>query len=536
MNKYEFSLLWPQKNKGKFNTLPHRTIDDLNIDSIISYITGNRNRASTFKTFLTCLPQDIEIIRHRQASFEDIMENKSLRETLYELLPYLSSLLYFNGRIKKEESGVFETIFRINELNKLIICADSLYDMFKKLDKPVTSQGFLNLRKWVEGFRKREDYYNLKQVLPEVTASFRKIKSISLGINLNSSLLPSAITIEKINEFSFTGKNENLFNSLFRDDMHRGLTSLSNRGEAENAFDTISPQMRNISKLINKTIKPVANRIKEFRKTNSTAMINLKNELDFLLEASKVFIELKSRGIQVSKPLIYPSSEKVIKLRESRNLNLALSRDSEVVPSDVNLNHNDSFSLISGPNSGGKTVYLQSIGLNQILAQTGLFVLGSDCQISIVDNIYTHYQIEEAQEEDQGRFGVEIKRLKEILPKITSNSLLLFNETFSSTNISEAAYIAEDILRYICEVGSRGAYTTHMHTLIDRISKINSKISGKAKLFSMTSELNTDRVVTYKIVRGFGNGYKYAMELAERMDICFDKLMKNNIIKCGQKR
>lgn len=534
MNKLEFSLLWQTDNKVKFNTLPERTINDLNIDSMVNKLTRNRKKSTIFKSFLTQLPQDIEIIRHRQNSFEDIMENKLLRDTLNQLSPYLSSLLYFNGRVKKEDSPLFEMIFRINELDKLLCCVDTLDSMFKDLKRPVQSNGFLKLKEWVTKFKTKDDYLNLKEKLPGIINSLRQIKSLSLGINLNSSLMPIAVTIEKINTYSFEDRANNLLNTLFKESCKSGLTKLNN-SETDESFEHLSIHMKNISKLIDKSTGKVIHGIKEFRNTNSNALINLKNELDFLLEASRLFLDLNQKGVEVTKPVVCPFEHKIMKIEKSRNLDLVLTLGDGVIPSDVDLNSSDSFGLISGPNSGGKTVFLQSLGINQVLAQTGLYVLGSKCQISMVDNIYTHYQIEELPGDDHGRFGVEIKRLKEILPQISSDSLILFNETFTSTNIGEAVYIAEDILRYICEVGARGAFTTHMHTLIDKIDYINSNILSTTKLISMVSELNSKREITYKIVKGSSNSYSYAMEMAKKMGICFDKLMESNIIKCGQK-
>lgn len=536
MSKYDFSLLWPSEDKGVFNKLPPRTIEDLNIDSIIDNITKNRKTSAAFREYLTSLPQDINVIKHRQDSFEDIMENNLLREVLTNMQPYLSSLLYFNGRVKKEKSPLFEMIFRINELKKLIHCVESLNNMFNILSRPLRSNGFKKLNKWVNEFISCEDYMNLKNKLPGIIKSMGKIKSISLGINLDSALMPTGITIEKVNTFSFNDKRESFITSLFSKDSTIGLTELDSRENSEDFNEILNPQMRKLSKYISKASGNIIFKIKKFRQTNSNALINLKSELDFLLEASKLFKLLKNRGIEVSRPQVYSSQERFMKIKGARNLNLVLTRVSDVIPSNINFTPKETFTLISGPNSGGKTVYLQSIGLNQILAQTGLYVLGTDSKVSIVDNIYTHYQIEEIPGDGQGRFGIEIKRLKEILPKITSSSLLLLNETFSSTNVDEAIYIAEDILRYICEIGSRGGFTTHMHTLVDKIPTINKKISSASKLFPMVSKLGSDKNVTYEIVKGSNESYTYALNMARKMDICFDKLMESNIIKCGQER
>lgn len=510
MNKYEFSLLWPKDSDKETILLPEETIDSLNIKEIISLITPNKRIGNSLFDYLTKLPTSKEVIIHRQKSLQDLMENSELLTALQEVSPILSSMHYYNGRAKREDSKFYEMVFRINELGQLISVVDRLYDVFSRLNNPIKSQGFNNLKLYVYSFKKRNEYVKLSNTIPKMLNSLSDVKSLSLGINLNSGFIPESITVDRINKFSYKSPGNNLMEKLFPD-CNRGLIQLID----DSFYDTLSPIFRDLTGVIDKACNPIIHKIKEFRNTNTSALINLKLELDFLLTNVNLFKKISAMNVVISIPKILNKEETILKVENSTNLNLILSQNISPVANEINLNKNTSFALITGPNSGGKTVYLQSLGLNQILAQSGLYILGNSAEVSIVDNIYTHYQVDEVPGEDQGRFGMELKRLGKVLPNITKYSLLLFNETFSSTSVSDAIEVADDILKYISELGTRGAYTTH-------IKPLTKKVYEKS-IFLLSAE-SSNGINTHKIIKGVYSFCSYGKELANKMGISYSQL------------
>jgi DNA mismatch repair ATPase MutS len=121
--------------------------------------------------------------------------------------------------------------------------------------------------------------------------------------------------------------------------------------------------------------------------------------------------------------------------------------DDAVVKNDVRMDKNGRIFILTGPNQGGKTTYVQMVGLCQILAQLGLWVPARQARISPVDGIYTHYPMEESSAKATGRFGDEAQRLSDIFTGATRHSLILLNESLASTNAGESLYIAQDLVR-----------------------------------------------------------------------------------------
>ena len=94
--------------------------------------------------------------------------------------------------------------------------------------------------------------------------------------------------------------------------------------------------------------------------------------------------------------------------------------------------------IVTGPNQGGKTTYLRAVGLVQLLAQAGILVPAESAVISPVDRIFTHFASAEQTDDDRGRLEEGgWSAWRQIMQEISGDSLLLMNESFSSTNAHE---------------------------------------------------------------------------------------------------
>ena len=143
--------------------------------------------------------------------------------------------------------------------------------------------------------------------------------------------------------------------------------------------------------------------------------------------------------------------------------------------------------ILTGPNGGGKTTYMQGVGVVHILAQLGCYVPGKQAIISPLENIFTHFPLEEKPESDTGRFGEEAIRLRKIFEQVTRHSLVLLNESLSSTSFSESLYLAQDIVRMLHRIGARVIYSTHLHELAYNVDELNASVPGDSKIISVVS-------------------------------------------------
>ena len=122
----------------------------------------------------------------------------------------------------------------------------------------------------------------------------------------------------------------------------------------------------------------------------------------------------------------------------------------KIVGSYVNTD-NKIFVLITGANQGGKSTFLRSIGLAQLMMQCGMFVPAGYFSANICDSLFTHYKREEDVAMESGKLDEESSRMSDIVEQITPNSLVLFNESFAATNERECSEIARQIISALLE-------------------------------------------------------------------------------------
>jgi len=165
----------------------------------------------------------------------------------------------------------------------------------------------------------------------------------------------------------------------------------------------------------------------------------------------------------------------------------------ECVPNDVKMN-GARLSFISGPNSGGKTTICKSIVQNQLLAQMGSYVLADKATINIADMIRYQAPKFDGLQDDEGRFGTELSRTRDIFYSTSPRSLVILDELAEGTTYEERLHESFGILSDFHTIGNNTVLVTHNHSLVDRF------MAEKKGQCLMTAFDGDDP--TYKIVPG----------------------------------
>jgi DNA mismatch repair ATPase MutS len=119
--------------------------------------------------------------------------------------------------------------------------------------------------------------------------------------------------------------------------------------------------------------------------------------------------------------------------------------------------------IITGANQGGKSTFLRSVGLAQLMMQCGMFAPAEAFRASVCDGLFTHYKREEDTTMKSGKFDEEMKRMSAIVDHLTPHALLLFNESFAATNEREGAEIARQITRALVDKNKAVFFVTHSY-------------------------------------------------------------------------
>jgi len=260
---------------------------------------------------------------------------------------------------------------------------------------------------------------------------------------------------------------------------------------------------------------------------NTEFLLNLMPEFEFLVRGTQLLKLLKAKGYSLVAPEIRPMQERAFAATALYNPCVALKIDEEIVPNDVIFDENATIYVLTGPNRGGKSVITCAIGLAQVMMQLGMYVPAESAKISPVDGIYTHFPTGAEDTIDKGRLGEECARLGEIFDYVTPNSLVLLDESLSSTGSYEASYIAAEVLGGLAHVGCRCLFSTHLHELAADIDNINqrSKESGGVMIDTLVAGIEGDGKRSFLICRAKPDGKSYARDIAQSYGLTYEKIL-----------
>ncbi|MBM3926340.1 MAG: endonuclease MutS2 [SAR202 cluster bacterium] len=207
-------------------------------------------------------------------------------------------------------------------------------------------------------------------------------------------------------------------------------------------------------------------------------------------------------------PVFVEGERGYIEVREARHPLLT----GKVVPVDVSVGGENTVLLVTGPNAGGKTVSLKTLGLLAAMAQAGMHVPARQCNLTIFDAVYADIGDQQSIERSLSSFSSHIESLREIMEGATSASLVLLDELGTSTDPEEGAALAKAVLSYFANRGTACAATTHHRD-------VAAYVQEQPGMTNASVELDPNTLLpTYKLTLGLP-GRSYALTIAARMGI-----------------
>jgi DNA mismatch repair ATPase MutS len=174
-------------------------------------------------------------------------------------------------------------------------------------------------------------------------------------------------------------------------------------------------------------------------------------------------------------PITYPSisDDNHIDICDGYDISLIIQGVKKIVPNDFSFTPEKKLQLLAGANGGGKTSYLRTLGICAVLFSAGLFIPAKSADISCFDRILTHFAQDENKNYNDGRFVNERNAIINCIPELTSKSLILFNELYSSTDENTAFDEYRSLINKIEAVKCFSIIITHFNKVIDYYSNKN---------------------------------------------------------------
>ncbi len=266
-----------------------------------------------------------------------------------------------------------------------------------------------------------------------------------------------------------------------------------------------------LSELRNRGIDLVANALAQSADHVESFFQMLRTELAFYVGCLNLHETLTGLGEPTCFPRPRLPGERRLRCRGLYDPCLALQMERAVVGNDVGADGKD-LVVVTGANQGGKSVFLRSVGVAQIMMQSGMFVGAEAFEGEQCSGLVTHYTREEDAALKSGKFAEELARLSEIVDHLTPNTMLLFNESFAATNEREGSEIARQVVSALLETGMRVFFVTHLHAFardfFDR---------ERDQTLFLRAERRPDGTRTFRVIEGEPRATSHGKDLFDRI-------------------
>ena len=448
MSHRKYSLLYPAEQAG-YKTLSQTTMHDLGLDQICKKLSAKEAEQNYILNVMARMYADPVVTQYRCDIFEDVLQNKKMRDDMMEILGRISFLKDYGGfkREYDDSASIWDLLHRLDEINDYIKCVDALHTCLA--DPQLHSAGFLGLREYVEEIYADNGFAELKQDIAGLKLDTSQLKSITVGINLNDRFEADGIGLVSINSKYFTkaGILGNFYEHIAAKDrinadtawkkdfkfqpfdvnaegaLHTPLQKAMGAGatvadamvgivgvpEGDQAKDVTRYTDRIVNHMVSHMVKRAKEVLNKYVSVTITDMTDLIPEMMYYIRWAEYMKKLQDKGFSFAKAVVSQASDQEADRYEMRargiyNLKLAVFETEEsgnIVTNDLDFDKLHRVYVLTGANRGGKTTITQAIGQLFVLAQGGIYIPGSGFTFSPADCIYTHFPADEDKTAEQ---------------------------------------------------------------------------------------------------------------------------------------
>ena len=469
-------------------------IQDLELNTLFNAMAlGDEFLVEVARKAVLSGENDLDTILYRQNILKDCLKNPSVVRDIYDIA--VESI----ESQKKHHWGIFSRypssiLYNSVELLQLFV------DILKKLrtitdehSEKFESEGFTALFAMLKKELSDEYFAIVQNHLNEL--KFRD------GVLISAELRKGNVGINYILRNS-QGKKQSWMKRIFA--QKPPVYTFNIHPRDENGF-------RALSELKDRGINLVANALAQSTDHIRNFFTMLRTELAFYVGCLNLYEQLAKKGEPMCFPLPMARDERRHSFKGLYDVCLALILEPRIVGNDVNADNKD-LVIITGANQGGKSTFLRSIGLSQLMMQCGMFAPAESFCSNACGSLFTHYKREEDATMKSGKLDEELSRMSDIVDNIKSNSMVLFNESFTATNEREGSEIARQIICALLEKRIKVFFVTHLygfaHGFYDK--KMEDAIFLRA-------ERHSDGGRTFKINEGEPLQTSYGEDLYNRI-------------------
>lgn len=480
-----------------------KTLDVLEFDKIKSFVASETiSDLGREKVSKMSPATDFETVEFQMNETDEISQIYNKHR-----LPSLSGLSKVSPLIHRAKIGGVLNVTELNVIKRLIQVQNQFKTFYNQLleeDEGVVKYPILNermnqlpvLTDLYQEINEKCDVYDLyDNASYELQGIRSKISSTTQRIRQNlDRIVKSQANQKKLSDAIITVRNDRNvipvkaeyrqdFKGIVHDQSASGQTLYIEPSSIVEMNNQIS-RLRNDEAVERERILTELTGLVAADDDNCLVAESVMGQIDFLTAKARY-----ARSIKGTKPTFY--KERTVYLPNAYHP--LLNKDT-VVANTIEFIDDIETVIITGPNTGGKTVTLKTLGLIIVMAQSGLLIPTLDgSQLSVFENVYCDIGDEQSIEQSLSTFSSHMKNIVEILKETDKNSLVLFDELGAGTDPSEGAALAMSILDHVRDIGSLVMATTHYPELkaysYNREGVMNASVEFDVNTLSPTYKL-----------------------------------------------
>lgn len=475
-------------------------------------------RKAMQRVMMTPLATEDEIL-YRQNVLKDFLGNPEFTEKFYGITKELTEQWRKLGKKERDKGGNANTsrtlLYEVRLINLFLDALTDLKKLCMGYSKDFHSEGLLRFSEMMTECYNDEWEIQVRQIMEDLRF-FCNDEDVNVKHYYDKTTQPSII-MECAPGSGLKLEQMKLEQIATRDvkiRRHTASKTLLDRVKVSLSKEpmtiiTDEQTLDNLEQLKVATVGHVFDYMQGFSK-------NCKKFFEMLLIQSAFYVgcvNLYDRCQQIGLPICYPTVCGTEKMEFSNLMELSMALYNRRVPVGNDCEFTDKMLLVvTGANQGGKSTFLRSIGIAQVMLQSGMFVAAKRFASGIFTHLFTHFVRREDMAMNSGRLDEELSRIHRIVEGLETESMVLLNESFATTTEEEGSEIAYDIIKAFTEAGVKVLTVTHLLTFA---KKVYAEEWDKAVFLS--AQRLEDGTRTYKMVAGEPELTSFGLDLYEQV-------------------